>query len=124
MTKREVLATHQDIFCASLLNGDWNVLSEFYADDYTLIRSDGTHLRKGEVLSDLRSGGLIFKAIALEEEQVRLYGPMALLTGMSTTVSERNGLESRSQFRLTAIYREYDLRIHLLHVQSTEVAEG
>ena len=124
MTKEEVLATHQDLFYAALLNSDWDALSDLYAEDYTLVRSDGTELRKEEVLSDLQSGGLRFKSIELREERVRLCGSMALLTGESTTVSERNSLESRSHFRLIAVYTKSDSRLHLLHFQSTDVAEG
>ena len=124
MTEQEVLATHRDIFYAALLNGDWNALSDLYANDYTLVRSDGSQLSKQEVLSDLRSGDLIFKAIELREERVRLSGSMAVLTGESTTVSERNGLASHSRFRLTAVYRKSDSRIHLLHFQTTDLAKG
>ena len=124
MTEQEVLATHRDIFYAALLNGDWDALSDLYANDYTLVRSDGSQLCKEEVLLDLRSGDLIFKAIELREERVRLCGSMGLLTGESTTVSERNGIASRSHVRLTAVYLKSDSRIYLLHLQSTDLAKG
>ncbi len=122
MTRREVLAAHQNIFYASLLNGDWDALSDLYADDYTLVRSDGTALGKGEVLSELRSGDLSFKSIELRNQDVRLSGAMAVLTGESMTVSEKNGVEARSHFRLTAVYMESASRLHLLHFQSTNIA--
>jgi ketosteroid isomerase-like protein len=124
MTKQEVLTAHQKIFYAALIDGDWDALSDLYADDYTLVRSNGVQLSKQDVLLDLRSGGLIFKAIEMRNELVRLSGSMALLTGESTTLSEQNGVEFRSQFRFTAVYVQSGSRMHLLHFQSTDIAKG
>jgi ketosteroid isomerase-like protein len=121
MTKQEVLATHREVFYAALLTRDWDALSLLYAEDYTLVRSDGSTLGKAEVLSDLKSESLIFKAIELRNEQVRLGGPMAILTGESLAVSERDGVESHSHNRLTAVYIKSGTSIHLLHFQSTEI---
>ena len=123
MTKQELLSTHHDVFYTALLERNWNALAKLYADDYTLVRSDGTTLDKAEVLSDLRSEGLIFKTIELRNEQVRLCGSMGLLTGESETASERYGIESRSHFRLTAVYIKSGASIHLLHFQSTAMSE-
>jgi hypothetical protein len=99
MTNLEVLAIHQDVFYDALLKGDWDALSELYSDECTLVRLDGTALGKAEVLADLRGGGLVFKSIELRNTAVRLSGSMALLTGESTTVNERDGVALLSQFR-------------------------
>jgi hypothetical protein len=124
MTKHEVLRTHREVFYAALLTRNWDALSLLYAEDYTLVRSDGSALGRAEVLSDLRSEHLIFKAIELRNERVRLGGPMGILTGESLAVSERDGVELRSHNRLTAVYLKTGACIHLLHFQSTEILQA
>jgi hypothetical protein len=124
MTKHEVLTTHREVFYAALLTRNWDALSLLYAENYTLVRSDGSALGKADVLSDLRSESLIFKAIELRNEQVRLGGPMGILTGESLAVSERDGVESRSHNRLTAVYIKSGASIHLLHFQGTDILQA
>jgi Domain of unknown function (DUF4440) len=95
-----VLKTHRGIFYKALVNQDWGSLAELYADDYTLVRSNGTALTKEEVLTDLKTGDLVFKSIELMNERVRVAGPVAILTGDSRTIAEREGIAFESRFRL------------------------
>jgi hypothetical protein len=116
-----VLKTHRDIFYRALLHQDWGSLAELYADDYALVRSNGTALTKEEVLTDLSSGDLVFKSIELMNEHVRFVGSVAILTGDSRTIAERNGVSSESHFRLVAVYEETEGRLRLLYFQSTDI---
>jgi hypothetical protein len=50
MTEESVLQTHRGIFYQALLTQDWDSLSALYADEYTLVRSNGTVLSK-EIVS-------------------------------------------------------------------------
>ena len=84
-----------------------------------LVRPDGSVLNKQEVLKDLRSGGLRFHSIELGQTEVRMYGSTAVLTAESQAVSSRNGKESRSHFRLIAVYVQQRQSIKLVHFQST-----
>ncbi len=121
MTPASVLRTHHEAFYGALLHQDWGALASLYADDYNLVRSNGTSLSKKEVLTDLQVGGLIFKSIKLMNARVRLVGSVAVLTGESRTTAERQGVLSESHFRLIAIYVEVEGGIHLLHFQSTDI---
>jgi Domain of unknown function (DUF4440) len=96
-------------------------LEGLYADDYKLVRPDGSVLNKKDVLQDLRSGGLRFHSIELGQPEVRMYGSTALLTADSQAVSSRNGVESRSHFRLIAVYVQQGQSIKLAHFQSTSL---
>jgi hypothetical protein len=116
-----VLKTHRDIFYKALLQQDWGSLAELYADDYTLVRSNGDALTKEEVLTDLRTGDLVFKSIELMNEYVRLIGSVAILTGDSRTIAERDGVASESHFRLIAVYVETEGNLNLLYFQSTDI---
>ena len=121
MNQEIVLKTHRDIFYQALLHQDWSSLADLYADDYTLVRSNGTALTKQEVLTDLETGDLACASIELTNERVRLIGPVAILTGDSRTIAERAGVIFESCFRLVAVYVETEEGLRLLHFQSTDI---
>src|ERR1700689_2443708 len=104
MTEAEVLRTHVDLFNVALKSRDWDQLAAIYSDDYMLVRPDGSVLSKEEVLADLRTGGLAFKAIGITDVKVRIHGDNAILTAASRTVTSRQGKETKSHIRLVAIY--------------------
>jgi ketosteroid isomerase-like protein len=119
MTAEEILSIHTDIFNRALKEQDYAALEGLYADDYMLVRPDGSVLNKQEVLQDLRSGGLRFHSIELSQAVVRMYGSTAILTAESQALSSRHEMESRSHFRLIAVYVQQGQSIKLVHFQST-----
>ena len=117
MTETEVVSTHERFNCALKIQ-DWEELAAIYSDDYMLIRPDGSVLSKEEVLTDLRIGGLAFKAIEIADVDVRIHGDTAILTAASRTVTSRHGKEAKSHIRLVAIYVTDQGRPRLAHFQS------
>src|SRR6266516_7475012 len=98
MTKDEVLKVHSDVFYAALTSQNYAALEELYSDDYMLVRPDGSVLNKQEVLYDLPANGLTFQSIDLLQSTGRIYGPTAVLTVDSKTVTSLNSVESRAHF--------------------------
>ena len=121
MTAEEILSIHTDTFNRALKEQNYSALEGLYADDYMLVRPDGSVLNKQQVLQDLRSGGLRFPSIELSQTEVRIYGSTAVLTAESQAVSSRNGVESRSHFRLIAVYVQQGQSIELVHFQSASL---
>jgi hypothetical protein len=121
MTAEEILSIHTGTFNRALKDQNYIALEGLYADDYILVRTDGSVLDKQKVLQDLRSGGLRFHSIELGQTEVRMYGATAVLTAESQAVSSRNGVESRSHFRLIAVYVLQGQSIKLVHFQSTDL---
>ena len=119
MTAEEVLRAHRDIFYRSLIHQDYEALADLYANEYMLVRPDGSVLTKEAVLHDLKLGGLTFKSIELIGEDVRIYGETAIVTGESRTLASRNGEEFSSRFRLIAVYTPHAEKLELIHFQST-----
>jgi hypothetical protein len=111
-----------DIFYRSLIDQDYDALSHLYANEYMLVRSDGSVLNKAAVLHDLKLGGLTFKSIELVGENVRIYGETAIVTGESRTLASRNGDELSSRFRLVAVYSRQAETLKLVHFQSTALS--
>jgi len=118
MTVQEVVRTHTDEFNRALTTHDLGALSAIYADDYMLVRPDGSVLRKEDVLRDLTAGGLRFTSIELANVNVRIYDQTELLTGDSRTVTSRNGDEMSARIRLLAVYVHDGNRLRLAHFQS------
>lgn len=119
MTAEEISSIHMNVFNRALKEQNNAALEGLYADDYLLVRPDGSVLNKQEVLQDLRKGGSRFHSIELGQTEVRLYESTALLTAESQAVSSRYGIESRSHSRLIAVYVQQGRSIKLVHFQST-----
>ena len=118
MTAEDVIRTHRQEFNRALKAQDFDALSRLYADDYMLVRPDGSVLSKQEVLRDLRDGGLIFRSIEMADVNVRIHGATALLTAESRTVTARAGAETAAHLRLVAVYVADGSEIRLVHFQS------
>jgi Domain of unknown function (DUF4440) len=123
MTPEQVLRTHREVFYRALLEQDWDRLANLYANNYTLVRSDGSVLTKSEVLDDLRTQNLVFESIELTDEKVRIIDSVAILTGQSRTRWRQAGIPMESWFRLVAVYAEAPIGLELLHFQSTALRE-
>jgi ketosteroid isomerase-like protein len=121
IAKEDVVRTHTQEFYGALKAGDFDALSNLYAEDYMLVRPDGSVLSKPQVLRDLQVGGLIFQSIDLTDINVRIYGETALLAGESRTVTSRNGQETSAHFRLVAVYIAERGGLRLAHFQSTSL---
>ena len=112
---------HREKFNAALKNGDLRKLAEVYADDYMLVRPDGSVLSKAQILDDLKTHAMSFSLIDLTNETIRIYGSVGILTGDSKTVALRDGKESKARARLVAVYRKQNDRIELVHFQSNSL---
>jgi ketosteroid isomerase-like protein len=119
LTKEEVSRVHREKFYAALKNNDLDKLAEVYADDYMLVRPDGSVFSKAHILDDLRTHAMRFSSIELTNETIRIYGSVAILTGDNKTVAVRDGKESKGQARIVAVYRKQNDRIELVHFQGS-----
>ena len=121
LTKEEVSRVHREKFYPALKNGDLGTLAEVYADDYMLVRPDGSVFSKAQILDDLKTHAMSFSSIELTNETIRIYGSVGILTGDSKTVALRDGKESKALARLVAVYRKQNDRIELVHFQSNSL---
>jgi len=119
ITKEEVSRVHREQFYGALKEHDLEKLSAIYADDYMLVRPDGTVFSKAQILDDLATHAMTFSSVELTNEKVRIYGSVGILTGDSKSSSIRDGKESKTQVRLIAVYCKRNGRVELVHFQSS-----
>jgi ketosteroid isomerase-like protein len=119
MTTEEVSRTHREDFYGALRANDLGKLSQIYSDDYMLVRPDGSAFSKAQILDDLKTHALSFTSIELINENIRIYGSVGILTGDSKITTMRDGKESKTEFRLVAVYSKQSDRIKLVHFQSS-----
>ena len=118
ITIDEVARVHHEEFNGALLRNDLAKLSQIYADDYTLVRPDGSMFSKVEILADLKAHSMTFSLIESTNEKIRVYGQVGILTGENKTIAVRDGKERESRSRFVAIYVKRGDRIELVHFQS------
>ena len=119
MTTEEVSRAHREDFYGALRKNDLEKLSQIYSDDYMLVRPDGSVFSKAQILNDLKTHSMSFKSIELANEKIRIYGSVGILTGDSKITTVRDGKESKTEFRLVAVYCKQGDRIELVHFQSS-----
>jgi ketosteroid isomerase-like protein len=119
ITADEVRGAHREDFYGALQRNDLQKLSQIYADDYMLVRPDGSTFSKAQILDDLKTHSMVFSSIELTNEKIRIYGPVGILTGVSKIITLRDGKESTTEFRLVAVYCKQGDRIVLVHFQSS-----
>ena len=123
MTEQEVSRAHHEDFYGALKANDLEKLSRVYSDDYMLVRPDGSALSKAQILDDLKTHAMSFSSIELANEKIRIFGSVGILTGDSKITSVRDGKESKSAFRLVAVYSNQNGRIELVHFQSSPLPQ-
>jgi ketosteroid isomerase-like protein len=119
ITTEEVSRTHREDFYGALRKNNLEKLSRIYSDDYMLVKPDGSAFSKAQILDDLKTHAMSFESIELTNEKIRIFGTVGILTGDSKITTMRDGRESKSAFRLVAVYSKQNNRIELVHFQSS-----
>jgi len=123
LTTEEVSRAHREDFYGALRKNDLEKLSQIYSDDYMLVRPDGSAFSKAQILDDLKTHAMNFKSIELTNERIRIYGSVGILTGDSKITTARDGRESKTEFRLVAVYCKQGDRVKLVHFESSPLPQ-
>ena len=89
MTADELVRTHQG-FNGAVVRNDLAELSNFYANDYMLVRPDGSMFSKDQILAELKGHPMNLRSIELTNEKIRIYGQVGILAGDNNTVTLRD----------------------------------
>ena len=103
----------------AFLRGDVDFLDAQTADDYTTVNGSGTLSTKPEMIRSLRSGTTKVKSYELADLKARIYGDVAVLTGIYRDESSVNGRDRRVNVRFMRVFVNDNGRWRAMAYQQT-----
>jgi len=114
----------QDALIAAYIHRDTAALDRILADEYTFINDDaGGVANKKQILDGFKAGGdREITSYARRDDQVRMYGDVAVLTYRYQSTETYKGRENGGDFRVTRILVKRDGRWQAVGGQETRVS--
>jgi uncharacterized protein (TIGR02246 family) len=109
---------------AALRAGDPAAVAPFWADEYVFVNLAGARVTRAERLANLRASRTTFDSLAQQpkEEQVRVYGDLAIFTSVITIAGQYSGRRHRGEYRALAVVVKRDGRWQQVISQLTPIA--
>ena len=103
----------------ALLAADTVALSKMIASDFVEISRLGTVRTRADNIRDIASGALHLTAIKYDSLTVRIYGDVAVLTGIADNTGTMRGFPFAGKIRYTRIFVRKDGRWQAVLMQQT-----
>ena len=103
----------------ALLKADTAALSRMMAPDFMEISRLGTVRSRAENLGDIASGTLHLTSIKYDSLQVRVYGDVAVLTGIADNTGTMRGFPFSGKVRYSRVFVRRDRRWQAVLMQQT-----
>ena len=107
----------------ALRRADSAAVEKFWAADYAFINPRGEVVTRAGRLANLRAGRTAFDSLAHapQEEQIKVYGDVALYTTLLTLRGRYSGKAQQGQFRASVVWVRRDGRWQQVASQMTPV---
>ena len=108
----------------TLKRGDAAAAERFWADEYTFVNPRGERLTRADRLKNLRTGQTALASITHDpqEEQIRVYGDVAVYTALMTISGQYGGQPQKGQDQILSVWTRRDGRWQQIATQMTAVA--
>lgn len=116
------IAALSDQVIQAYLKGDTSFFEEYYADDATIIHSDGKVSTKTQEIEDFKSGTLKYEAIDVHEKKIHAYGDTAVVITLSSAKGTLSGRPFGGDYRTTRVWVKQKGIWKEVAFQSTRVA--
>jgi ketosteroid isomerase-like protein len=101
----KTLADIEQQLVKAILTGDQKTYSDFLADDWSVINTDGSILTKEQVLREMFvTGQRKVETAAIDEVKVRDLGDMAVVTGRTTASGVIRGERVTARLHFTDVF--------------------
>ena len=117
------LAERVRAYREAIAKRDLTTLDDMWADDYTFTNPHGAFLTKKQRLENAKSGHTQVEPIASEDQDVRVYGDTAVITGRITLKGKYSGKEASGQYRSINVWVNQGGRWRLVANQLTPIAK-
>ena len=107
----------------ALKRADAAAVERFWADEYTFVNPRGERLTRADRIKNLRTGQTALASIAHDpqEEQIRIYGDIAVYAALMTVTGQYSGQAQKGQDRVLSIWTRRDGRWQQIATQMTPV---
>jgi len=103
------------------LEADTSFIEKYYADDATVIHSDGKLSTKTQEIKNLRSGALKYATIDVQERKIRIYGDTVVAVALSSPKGTVNGRQFSGDYLSTRIWVKQKGSWKVVAFQATRV---
>jgi len=103
------------------LRGDWKTIQTLNAPEFSEIAGTGLIRTGAQNAEDMRSGRLKFDKVDYTEQEVRLYGDVAIVTGIGHRSGTFSGQPFEQRFRYSRIYARQDDGWKVVFAQNTRI---
>ena len=107
--------------CDAMVAADIGALDRLLSDDLTWTHASAHQDTKASFLVRLQAGGTRYLEIKRSDEQVRLHGGVAVVTGVAHMRASINGEERQLRNRYTNVWTKSDEGWRMIAWQSTAV---
>ncbi len=107
--------------CEAMIAADFGALDRLLSDQLTWTHASAHRDDKASFLATLQAGRLRYLEIRRSEEQVRLHGKVAVVTGVADMRANINGEERQLRNRYTNVWATSDEGWQMIAWQSTAV---
>jgi ketosteroid isomerase-like protein len=106
------------------MKGDWQTIQSLNAPDMVDIGANGAIRSTAQNSEAMRSGTLKFASADASDQTVRIYGDVAVVTGIGHRTGTFNGAPFEQRFRFTRIYVRQGSSWRAVHAQNTTLQEN
>jgi hypothetical protein len=103
------------------LRGDWQTIARLNAPDFSEIGGTGLIRTGAQNAEAMRSGALKFEKVDYSDQRVKLYGGVAIVTGIGHRSGSFGGSAFEQRFRYTRIYARQDGSWRVVFAQTTRI---
>jgi ketosteroid isomerase-like protein len=107
----------------ALLKADTKALAAMVADDFVEISRLGQLRTKADNIKDIASGDLRLTSVKYEDLTVRVFGDVAILTGVANNTGTARGIPFSGKVRYTRVFLRRDNRWQPILMQQTSMPD-
>ncbi len=104
------------------LKADTSYFEKHYADDATIVHSNGKLYTKAEEIAELKSGSLKYESNEVRERKIHVYGDTAVVNLLVSFKGALSGKPSSADLRRTVVWAKQKGNWKIVAYQVTRVA--
>ena len=111
----------KNIYDSALMHKDKPMLMRLYADDYSYTNPEGKVLNKEQQVPNITGTEMSWQSNKSSDIKVKLYGPVAVMTGTYSAVGNYRGNQLTINERYTSVWMKKDTSWQMVAEQGSSI---